>query len=252
MLFGGIGLHVLVAIFFAIHVIRSGQQLYWLFILFSFPLLGSLVYFFAIYLPETRLPHGARKAMAAAGRALDPGRDLREARAAYDFTPTAQNQMRLAAALLAAGQAEEAARTYDACLQGPFANDLDIRLGAARAHAASGHTEAAIEHALAIRARDARFQQEAVALLLGKAYARAGRQDEARAEFLFASGLTRSFESRAELVIWAAAHGEPALARQHLPELEKEMQHWNSFTRQLQAELVKRLQTASASLKGQA
>ena len=31
----GIGIHVLVAIFFAIHVIRSGQQMYWLMILLS-------------------------------------------------------------------------------------------------------------------------------------------------------------------------------------------------------------------------
>ena len=50
--FVGLGLHFLVAIFFAIHVVRSGQQMYWLIILFSFPLLGSLVYFFAIYLPN--------------------------------------------------------------------------------------------------------------------------------------------------------------------------------------------------------
>ena len=94
----GVGLHVLVALFFAIHVIRSGQQMYWLMILFLFPGLGSIVYFFAVYLPNSRLDHGARKAVAAAGRALDPGRELRAARDAFDYTPTAQNQMRLAAA----------------------------------------------------------------------------------------------------------------------------------------------------------
>ena len=30
----GLGLHVLIAIFFAIHVIRTGQDRYWLFVLF--------------------------------------------------------------------------------------------------------------------------------------------------------------------------------------------------------------------------
>ena len=107
----GIGLHVLVAIFFAVHAIRSGQQLYWVVILFLFPGLGSIVYFFAIYLPNFRLSHGARKTMSAAARTLDPGRELREARQAYEYTPTAQNQMRLAAALLEAGDAAEAAAT---------------------------------------------------------------------------------------------------------------------------------------------
>ena len=94
--FAGLGLHILVALFFAVHAVRSGQQMYWLIILFSFPLLGSLVYFLAIYLPDSRLQHGARKVVASAAKALDPTRELREARAAFDYTPTAQNQMRLA------------------------------------------------------------------------------------------------------------------------------------------------------------
>lgn len=64
--FLGIGLHVLIALYFAVHALRSGQQMYWLIILFSFPLFGSIVYFFAIYLPNSRLEHGARKVVAAA------------------------------------------------------------------------------------------------------------------------------------------------------------------------------------------
>src|SRR5690242_11183236 len=142
--FVGLGLHILVAIFFAIHVVRSGQQMYWLIILFSFPLLGSIVYFVAVYLPNSRLERGARKAVSIAAKALDPTRELREARAAFDYTPTAQNQMRLAAALLDAGQAEEAATNYEACLKGPFASDLDMRWGAAQAWLACGrHAQAA-------------------------------------------------------------------------------------------------------------
>nr|WP_285309518.1 PLDc N-terminal domain-containing protein [Stenotrophomonas maltophilia] len=34
------------------HASRSGQSLYWLILLFSFPLLGSIVYFLAIYFSE--------------------------------------------------------------------------------------------------------------------------------------------------------------------------------------------------------
>ena len=48
----GIGLHILIAIFFAIHAIRTGRELYWLVILFMFPLLGSIVYFAAVFLPS--------------------------------------------------------------------------------------------------------------------------------------------------------------------------------------------------------
>ncbi len=43
------------------HAIRSGHSLYWLILLFSFPLLGSVVYFLAIYFPEVRHSRGARQ-----------------------------------------------------------------------------------------------------------------------------------------------------------------------------------------------
>ncbi|MHA4870901.1 tetratricopeptide repeat protein [Duganella sp. PWIR1] len=245
----GIGLHVLVAIFFAIHAIRSGQQLYWVVILFLFPGLGSIVYFFAIYLPNSKIQHGARKAVSVAAKTLDPGRELREARDAYDFTPTAQNQMRLATALLAAGDAEEAAATYEACLQGPFSGDLDIRFGAAQATLACGRAAAAVAHLQTIRASDDKFRAEQVSLLLAQALAAAGRQDEARAEFEHALGRYNSFTVQAEFAIWAAGVGDADRARQLHAELQRTMERWARHTRDLNQQLVRRLNTAMASLR---
>ena len=97
--FVGLGLHFLVAIYFAIHAVRSGQQTYWLFILFSFPLLGSIVYFFAIYLPDSRVERGARKVVARAAKAMDPTRELREARAEYAIWAILNGERELATRL---------------------------------------------------------------------------------------------------------------------------------------------------------
>jgi hypothetical protein len=57
-------------------------------------------------------------------------------RALYDKV-AAQNQMRYAAALLESGAAQEAAINHEACLQGPFSDDLDIKFNASRAFVAS-------------------------------------------------------------------------------------------------------------------
>lgn len=244
----GVGLHVLVALFFAVHAVRSGQQLYWLFILFFFPGLGSIVYFLAVYLPDSRLNHGARKAVAAAARSLDPGRELREARAAFDYTPTAQNQMRLAAALLAAGQAEDAANTYESCLQGAFSSDLEIRFGAANASLACGRAAAAVSHLELIRKSDVNFRPEQVALLLAQSLAAAGRNDEAKLEFEFALSRFGSFAARAEFAIWAAGMGDAALARELHTELRRTMERWNSHTRELNRGLVARVNAALGRL----
>ena len=243
----GIGLHVIVAIFFAIHAMRSGQQMYWLMILFAFPLLGSIVYFFAIYLPDSRLQHGARKAVAAVGRALDPTRELREAREAFNFTPTAQNQMRLAAALLEAGDAKEAAANYEACLRGPFASDLEIKYAASRAFVESGEPQRAIAHLREVRAADANFRGEQISLLLARALAAAGQQPQAGEEFAAAEARFGSFEAKAEYAMWALASGDKPLAERLLTELDDISKRWSNATRELQMPLMRRLQAARSA-----
>jgi len=244
--FLGIGVHVLIALFFAVHVLRTGQQMYWIFILFSFPLLGSIVYFLAVYLPNSRLEYGARKVVAAAARSLDPTRELREAKAAFDYTPTAQNQMRLALAQLEAGSAEDAANNYEACLKGPFAGDREIRFCAARAFVESGRFVTAITHLEEIRASDASFRAEQVCVLMARALAGAGQSAAAKEEFEAAAARYSSFTVQVEYAIWALTAGETASAERLQGELEETMKRWNKHTRELNQPLIRRLNAARA------
>lgn len=248
--FFGLGLHVLVALFFAMHAVRSGQQIYWLIILFSFPLLGSIVYFLVVYLPDSRLERGARKAVAAAARSLDPTRELREARTDFEYTPTAQNQMRLALALLEAGAADEAATNYEACLKGPFASDPEIKFCAARAFVESGRHARAIGHLEELRASDANFRAEQVSLLIARALAGAGRGQDARSEFEAAVKRFGSFEAHAEYAVWALTSGDNATAAQLQAEIDQAMKRWNKHARELNMHLVRRLAAANDIAKG--
>src|SRR5262249_37032897 len=161
-------LHILLALFCAVHVVRTGQQLYWLFILFAFPLLGSLVYFFMIYLPNSRLERGAMKAVSAAAKALDPTKEVRAARAEDEHTPTVQNQMRLASALLEIGEAEEAAKLYESGLKGQFAGDPDMRLGAARAFTECQRFAEALPHVEELQRSRPDYRPDTVQLLLAR------------------------------------------------------------------------------------
>ncbi len=240
----GLGLHLLIALLFAVHVIRSGQQLYWLVILFSFPLLGSVVYFLAVYLPNSRLERGARRTIAAVARTLDPERELREARAEFEYTPTVQHQMRLALALLEAGAAEEAAINYEACLKGPFASDLEIKFCAARAFVESGRHVSAVAHLEEIRAADPNFKAEQVSLLLARALAGAGRNQDAKAEFENAEHRFGSFDALVEYAIWAIITGDQPNAARLQANIEQAMSRWNPYTRELNRLLVRRLAAA--------
>ncbi len=245
--FIGVGLHVLVALFFAVHAVRRGRELYWLMILFLFPLLGSIVYFFAVYMPETRLEHGMRKTVAVAVKTLDPGRDLREAQKAFDLVPTAQNQMVLAAAYLAAGDTAQAVHHYDICLQGPFSHASDIRLGAANAKILNGQGASALELLEAIRKDQPNFNPEQVSLALAQAYTSAGRQQEAGEELAMAASRFGSMDSKAEYAIWALQAGQHDKAHTVYAEIQQAMKHWNKHTRSLNRDLIKRLNSAFSS-----
>jgi hypothetical protein len=247
--FFGIGIHVIVALFFAIHAVRQRREMYWLFVLFAFPLLGSIVYFVAVFLPSSRLEHSAAKAGRALQNSLDPGREVRDAKRAFELTPTAHNQMRLANALLDAGQPARAVEQYDACLQGPFARDAELRLGAARARLANGEADGAIVLLEALAFDQPGFRPEQVGLLLGHAYAGAGRHDEAGSRFADAAQRFGSLEARAELAIWALANGKAALAEPELQEIERTRKHMPGHSRTLNRELFKRVDAARAQAR---
>jgi hypothetical protein len=242
--FLGLGLHILVAIFFAVHAMRTGRQMYWLLILFSFPLLGSVVYFLAEYLPSSRLERGIRGVAAGAARALDPTRELREARQAFDLTPTAQNKIRLAEAMLSAGDTAEAVAQFDQCLVGPFAKDSHIRFGAAKARFLNQQPDKAIELLTATREADPSFRPEEVSVLLAQAHGAAGHQAEARSEFEHAVSRHATVEARVAYAIWALSVGDGHKATQLRAELAQAWKHWPKHARQINRPLLNKVDAA--------
>jgi len=130
--------HLAIAAFFAVHAVRNHRPMYWLMILFAFPALGSLVYFFAEYMPNMHHTRTGRKAARVMQGLVDPNRELREAAEAFDRTPTAYNRSQLARALLAKGQVEEAISHYREAATGAYANDVAFLKGLAIAQLEAG------------------------------------------------------------------------------------------------------------------
>jgi hypothetical protein len=135
---GGV-LHFAIAIFFAIHAIRSGRHYYWLIILFSFPLLGSAVYFFMEYMPDIRMTRGGRKMIKVVNDVIDPNRALREAQTEFERAPTVANRSALAAALSGLGRYDEAIAHYREAASGSYANDQHFVRGLASTNLLAEH-----------------------------------------------------------------------------------------------------------------
>jgi hypothetical protein len=246
----GAGLHVLIAIFFAIDAVRRGQPLYWLFILFAFPLLGSAVYFVAVFLPNSRLERGARKTVAQVAHMLDPGRELRDAQDALNDAPTAQNQMRVAQALLGAGRATDALVEYEKSLNGPFANDPEILWGAARAAFESERHAKALDLLQRLTDTRADYRAQEAVILRAKSLAASGQTPQARTAFEDAEQRFGSFDVKAEYLIWALLSRDAGTVQRLAPEVDRMSARWSAQTRDLNADLLSRLKAAHAAMRG--
>ena len=205
-------LYLIPAIFFGVHAVRTGRNMYWLMILLMAPFLGSIIYFFAEYLPEMRHSTVARKSVRVVTSLVDPNRELREARLGFDRTPTVDNRSRLAEALLARGDFDEAIEQFQACASGPYAKDVKFRRGLARAQLSAGRHAAAaatLESLMADSPRDAGGDS---ALWLAQALTRV---DETRAldAFAHASHVHNTTETQAAYGVFLASLGRDAQAR---------------------------------------
>ena len=205
-------LHIAVAIFFAIHAVRSGRQMYWIMILILAPFLGSLIYFFAEYLPEMRHSTVARKSARVVKSIVDPNRELREARLGFERTPTVDNRSRLAEALLARGDHDEAIEQFQACASGPYAKDVKFRRGLARAQLAAGRHAAAVATLEGLMADSPGEASSDASLWLAQALTQV---DEARALDAFerARRSHDTTETQAAYGIFLAGLGRDAQAR---------------------------------------
>lgn len=242
----GIGLHVLIALAFAVHAVRSGQERYWLFVLFAFPLLGSVVYALAVWLPEARHSRTGRQVTTRVKRAIDPTGELRAAQEAFDFSATTENRMRLAEALLGCGRASEAVPLYQAALHGVHRDDPHLQVRLALALLEAGHATAAREQLDAlIRARPG-FRSVQAHLIYARAVAAEGDRARAREEFEAVLPQCVGYEARARWVQQLYAWGETDEALRLRDEALREARRLPRHARQLNREWLQSLQQVGA------
>lgn len=224
----GIGLHILVAIYFAIHALRTGRQMYWLLVLFSFPLLGSIVYFFVEYWPEMRNSRAIHQTGRTVRKLLDPGRSLRESQQAVELSPSADNRIRYANALHDAGRLDEAITQYREAAIGPHEFDPNLNLGLAftlhennRAVEARSVIERYTQH-------EPRRVPGDMQLLYARVLASCGDQVAARSQFERVIQEDSSAEARCLYGSFLVSIGEQVKAREVFNTLLSDAKHWPS------------------------
>lgn len=225
---GLFGLSLIFSIALCVHVVRTGQQTFWLWIILMFQPLGGVVYLVAVIGPELLGGRTARRIGSAARETLDPHREYREAKAACDDAPTVRNQSRLAAAAAQMGRHAEAEALYAQAAQGVHADDPVLLLGRANALIElNRHAEALpLVERLAQDADHGR--SPAAALARGRVYEALGRNQEADAAYNFAAGRMPGLEGLARYAAFMARTGRKAEAVETLAEIDKRLAKTNA------------------------
>ncbi|HYF22084.1 MAG TPA: hypothetical protein VD929_01675 [Caulobacteraceae bacterium] len=214
---------IVFSLLLCVHVVRSKRELYWLFIILIFQPLGGLVYFVAIMLPEILRGPTARRLGETARETLDPGRDYRTAKAAYEDTPSVQNTMKLAEAAMALEKWDEADGLYAVAMQGLYAEDPALMVG--RAHALLELQRPAEALGLLDQARgfgDAGVSPQA-ALARARALHALDRRMEAEGAYLDAVARLPGLEAPARYAVFLAETERKDQARDTLAEIDKRM-----------------------------
>lgn len=244
------GVHLAIALFFATHVVRTGRDKYWLFILFAFPALGSLLYFLTEYLGDLRRSRGGRRAMRALQGVVNPQRELREAQQEFDRTPTAYNEARLARAWLAQGDAVKAVEIYRRVVSGPYASDASFLKGLAIAQMEARRGADAVATLETLFAAHPEQRTGDVALMYAEALAAADRPQAAQA-FESVIAADGSLEARCKYAQFLLAHGQQQAARRAFQQVMDDARRGNRHSRALNREWIDTAQTALEQLAPQ-
>lgn len=212
-----------IAILLCWHIMRTGRDTFWIWIVLMAPGIGSLAYIALNIVPDIFGGTTARNLSKAARETLDPHREYREAKAACDDVPTVRNQSRLAAAAGHMGRHDEAEALYRAAAQGIHADDPVLLLGLANALLELNRPAEALEVLDRLGEDSTRGRTPPAALALGRAYEGVGRIGEADTAYQWASQRLPGFEALARYAAFMARHGRRDEAAEVVAELDKRL-----------------------------
>ncbi|HTQ14119.1 MAG TPA: tetratricopeptide repeat protein [Rhizomicrobium sp.] len=166
-----------------IHAVRTNRIFPWIYVIVFLPGLGSLIYFFMEMLPDLMGSYRVRRAGQGLVRAIDQGRDYRQALRAADLVGSVDSKRELAEQYAARGQMGEAVALYKDIIQGQFADDAKLLMGLARAQFLGGDgagAQATLEH---LFATNPKLINEDAHMIYARSLEQQGKLDDAAAEY---------------------------------------------------------------------
>ncbi len=228
-----------------IHVLKTGRDRYWIWLLLFLPLIGGVAYLVVEILPEFSAGITGQRTRRSVRNMVDPGGDVREFAASWEQSSNADNGRHYAQALLAADRPEEAEDILDQVLAGFFKTDPAVMLLKAQAQFDQEHWEPSLATLEAMQKHNPELRSPEGHLLYARALEKTARNDEAiteyravasyfpgaQARFLLGLALKKSGQEKEATEEFSGMIRDAELAPAHFRKTEK---HWlNQAAREL-------------------
>ena len=247
MILPGIGLWLLFSLACCVHVVRTNQAMFWLWIILAIPWLGAIAYVVIVVAPSIGQGPAVRRMRQSASETLDPTREYRQARDACTQVPTVHNRMRLAKAAAALGRHDEAEYLFGQAAQGIHAEDPALLLGRAISLIELGRHGEALVLLDKLGEDGERGRTPPAALALARTYEGLGRIAEADTAYEWAAGRIPGLEAVGRYAAFLARHGRRAEASETIaemdrritgasPQFRREGRHWRDLAAKAMAE----------------
>lgn len=192
-------LSVIVLVVLIVHVLRTGRDFRWIFLLLFLPGIGSLIYIVIEVIPSLRGSFAARRATRKITDIVDPRRGLRRQTLEYERSHSVDTATRLANELIKDEKYDEAIRVCDEARSGIFEHDPTILQTLANAYFCSGRYSETIEALDLLREKNPEFRSPEGHLLYARALEREGATDRALEEYEALAGYFPGVEARVRL-----------------------------------------------------
>jgi hypothetical protein len=176
-------LPILFQVALVIHIVKTGRNTLWIWLVIFVPLVGALAYFAVEILPGLLGSRTAQRAASGLRKTVDPHRDLREASQKLAVNDSVDSRRKVADQLFDRGRYDEAIEHYRAAMTGIYSREPLLMLGLAKAQFAKKQIAEARATLDELIANNPDFKSPEGHLLYARALESEGNTEKALAEY---------------------------------------------------------------------
>ena len=174
---------IIVQVALIIHVVKTGRNQIWIWVLALLSLPGAIAYIAVEILPELFRSRTAQRTARGLRKAVDPGRDLRRYESEARVASNVASRQRYAEELVRHQRYDEAIAQYREALTGLYEHDPNLMQGLAQAQFGKGDAAAARATLDELIQRNPEFRSPAGHLLYARALEAEGNVPKALEEY---------------------------------------------------------------------